>query len=59
MCCRGWEQAIHDLSAAHDYRTDLLAIDGVRCGHPTVADKAGDPLDSDTRVLHKRDEAVP
>jgi hypothetical protein len=38
ICCRAWEQAIHDLSAAHDHRTDLLTIDGLRLryGRPTV-----------------------
>ena len=52
ICCRAWEQAIHDLSAAHDHRTDLLAIDGLRlrCGRPTVAGKASDLADRYTRV---------
>ena len=52
ICCRAWEQTIHDLSAAHDHRTDLLAIDGLRlrCGRPTVAGKASDLADRYTRV---------
>jgi hypothetical protein len=44
ICCRAWEQAIHDLRAAHEQRTDLLAIDGLRCGRPAAAGKASETL---------------
>lgn len=47
ICCRAWEQAIRDLSAAHEHRTDLLAIDDLRCGRPA----AGRQGERNTRPL--------
>jgi hypothetical protein len=38
---------VHDLCAAHDYGTDLLAVDDLGSGRPGVADQAGDLLDRD------------
>jgi hypothetical protein len=53
------EDPVHDISAMHDHRPDLLAVDRLGRRRAAVADQARDPLDRDVRIRKQRDEAVP
>jgi len=39
------EDPVHDISAVHDHRADLLAVDRLCRGRAAVADQPGDVLD--------------
>ena len=53
------EDPIHDLSAVHDHRPNLLSVDRLRGRSPAMPDQAGDLLNRDASVGEQRDEAVP
>ena len=54
-----WENPVHDISAMHDHRADLLTVDRLRRGRAAMADQAGDLLDRDVGIRKQRDETVP
>ena len=53
------EDPVHDISAVHDHRADLLAVDRLCRGRAAVADQARDVLDRHVGVGKQRDEAMP
>src|SRR6185312_7154233 len=54
-----WENAVHDLSATLDRRTELLTVDGLGDHGGAVADQPGDTLDRHSRIGQQRHKAMP
>ena len=59
VACLAGEDPVHDVSAVHDHRADLLAVDRLGRRRAAVADQAGDVLDRYVGIEEQRDEAVP
>src|SRR5262249_58566296 len=56
---RGAQDTVPGARALDENRPDLLAVDGLGCSGPAVANEPGDLLDRNASIGHQRDEAVP